>query len=78
MARTPATGATPSQASTPARRAEEDAAAMASYIADMTAELAQLAARAELQMVAYFLNLARVEAEIRAREMGGAVILREN
>lgn len=78
MARPPAKGATPPQASTPARRAEEDAAAMASYIADMTAELAQLAARAELQMVAYFLNLARVEAEIRAREMGGAVILREN
>ncbi len=77
MARQTAPGATPPQAPKSARRAEEDAAAMASYIADMASELAQLAARAELQMVAYFLNLARVEAEIRAREMGGAVILRE-
>ncbi len=67
MARQTAPGATPPQAPKPARRAEEDAAAMASYIADMASELAQLAARAELQMVAYFLNLARVEAEIRAR-----------
>lgn len=77
MARPIATEATHQQAPKPARRVEEDAAAMASYIADMASELAQLAARAEMQMVAYFLNLARVEAEIRAREMGGAVILRE-
>jgi hypothetical protein len=59
-----------------ARRAVEDSAAMASYIADMAAELAQLATRSELPMVAYFLNLARVEAESRARELGGQVIER--
>lgn len=58
-------------------REEEDAAAMASYIADMASELSQLAVGAQLQMVAYFLNLARVEAEIRARELGGYPIRRE-
>ncbi|MGJ0509495.1 MAG: hypothetical protein ACR652_20705 [Methylocystis sp.] len=60
-----------------ARRASEDAAGMASYIADMSSELSHLAAGAELQMVAYFLNLARVEAEIRARELGGYAVERE-
>ncbi|MGE5388196.1 MAG: hypothetical protein ACM3NE_04830 [Hyphomicrobiales bacterium] len=50
---------------------------MASYIADMSSELSQLALSSELQMVAYFLNLARVEAEIRARELGGYAIERE-
>ncbi|MGE5369767.1 MAG: hypothetical protein ACM3PD_09245 [Chloroflexota bacterium] len=60
-----------------ARRQEEEAASMASYIADMSSELSQLALSSELQMVAYFLNLARVEAEIRARELGGYAIERE-
>ncbi len=50
---------------------------MASYIADMSSELSQLALSSELQMVAYFLNLARVEAELRARELGGYPIERE-
>lgn len=50
---------------------------MASYIADMSSELSQLALSSDLQMVAYFLNLARVEAEIRARELGGYPIERE-
>ncbi len=58
-------------------RAQEDAASMASYIADMASELSQLAVKAELEMVAYFLNLARVEAEIRSRELGGYVIERD-
>lgn len=62
---------------TGARRRDEEIASMASYIADMSSELAQLAAGGELQMVAYFLNLARVEAEIRARELGGAAIGRD-
>ena len=75
MARPIAQGADPSQK--PDRRAEEDAASLANYIADMSSELSQLAAGADLPMVAYFLNLARAEAEIRAREMGGAVIRRE-
>ncbi|WP_363348091.1 hypothetical protein [Methylocystis echinoides] len=79
MARPAATPSQARKAKPPvlARRAEEDAAAMASYIADMSSELSQLAAGADLEMVAYFLNLARVEAEIRAREMGGPVIRRE-
>lgn len=59
------------------RRPDEDAAAMASYIADMASELSQLAGRAEMPMVAYFLSLARVEAEMRSRELGGAEIGRE-
>jgi hypothetical protein len=77
MARQTAARATHADARTPARRAEEDAAAMASYIADMASELAQLAARSDMQMVAYFLNLARVEAELRALDMGGSPIVRE-
>lgn len=59
------------------RRSDDDAAAMASYIADMASELSQLAGRAEMPMVAYFLSLARVEAEMRARELGGVDINRE-
>jgi len=54
--------------------AAQNAASMAGYIADMAAELSQLAGEAELPMVAYFLNLARVEAEIRSRELGGRTI----
>ena len=46
----------------------DDSASLAAYIADMTAELAGLAGNARLPMLAYFLNLARVEAQIYARE----------
>ncbi len=67
----------PSAAALAARRQNEEIASMASYIADMSSELAQLATGGELQMVAYFLNLARVEAEIRARELGGYAIERD-
>jgi hypothetical protein len=58
-------------------RVEEDVVAISGYIADMAGELAQLAGDAELPMVAYFLNLARAEAETRAREHGGADTKRE-
>ncbi|PPD43049.1 MAG: hypothetical protein CTY15_11145 [Methylocystis sp.] len=60
------------------RRSSEDAAALASYIADMAAELSHLAGGAQMPMLAYFLNLARVEAELNARESGGAPIARDN
>jgi hypothetical protein len=60
-----------------AGRHDEEIASMASYIADMSSELSELALGSELQMVAYFLNLARVEAEIRARELGGYAIERD-
>ncbi len=53
-----------------ARPAADEAAKMAIYIADMTAELATLAGRAGFPMLAYFLNIARVEAQINARELG--------
>lgn len=48
----------------------ENPAALAAYIAEMAAELAALAGGAGLPMLAYFLNLARVEAQIYARELG--------
>lgn len=78
MARSTASPTSPRPPATPvaAQRASEDAASMASYIADMASELSQLAVGADMQMVAYFLNLARVEAEIRARELGGYAIER--
>ena len=63
----------PEQRSSPA----EDAAALAAYIAEMTAELAGLAGKARLPMLAYFLNLARVEAQIYARENDTCEIARE-
>lgn len=47
---------------------------MISYIADMCAELAGMAGTCDQPMLVYFLNLARVEAEIRARG-GGALSL---
>jgi hypothetical protein len=59
-----------------AQRAAEDAASMAGYIADMASELSQLAGGADLRMVAYFLNLARVEADMISRELGGRPIER--
>lgn len=46
------------------------AASTAAYIAEMAAEMAIMAGRAELSMLAYFLRLARVEAESKARELG--------
>jgi hypothetical protein len=58
----------------PASSAET--ASLAAYIADMSAELATLAGRSQMPMLAYFLNLARVEAEIRSRELGGYEIKR--
>jgi hypothetical protein len=63
----------PEQQSSPT----EDAASLAAYIAEMTAELAGLAGKARLPMLAYFLNLARVEAQIYARENDAREIARE-
>ena len=59
-----------------AGKSDEDLASLAAYIADMTAELATLAGRSDLPMLTYFLNLARVEAEIQARERGGVPLRR--
>ncbi len=49
--------------------ASGDVASVANYVADMCGELAALAGRAQLPMLAYFLNLARVEAEMRCRSL---------
>lgn len=45
------------------------AASLVGYIAQMAGELAILAERSELTMLAYFLNLARVEAELKSNEL---------
>jgi len=42
----------------------------------MAGELATMADRSELTMLAYFLNLARVEAEGKSRELSAAVVAR--
>lgn len=41
---------------------------LAAYIVEMTGELARLAGEAGLPMLAYFLNLAHVEAQIAVRD----------
>jgi hypothetical protein len=46
----------------------QDQADLAAYIVEMTGELARLAGEAGMPMLAYFLNLARVEAQITVRE----------
>ncbi len=69
--------AQPVETSCDAQGGAADVISIAGYIADMTAELASLAGRSQLPMLAYFLNLARVEAEIRSRELGGCFIDRE-
>jgi hypothetical protein len=63
----PAAGQSPQKAET---------ASLAAYIADMSAELSNLAERSDLKMLAQFLSLARVEAELRSRELGGFKISR--
>ncbi|MBG0793494.1 hypothetical protein IYY11_08875 [Methylocystis sp. H62] len=52
-------------------KANQEAASIASYIADMSDEMAKLASRCDMPMLCYFLNLARAEADMRARELGG-------
>ena len=52
-------------------KTNEEAASIASYIADMSDEMAKLASRCDMPMLCYFLNLARAEADMRARELGG-------
>lgn len=42
---------------------------LARYIADMSAELASLAGSSKLDLLAYFLNMAQVEAEAVARKL---------
>jgi hypothetical protein len=55
---------------------EGDAAAIASYIADMTAQLESMATAAHLDLLGYFLAMARAEGEAAAR--GGAAGERED
>ena len=52
---------------TPLKNAPPDAVAAASYIADMSAQLMEMASSAHLDVLAYLLSMARVEAEIMAR-----------
>jgi hypothetical protein len=50
-----------------ARAVAQQQAAVSAYISDISAELARMAGEAKLPMLAYFLNLARVEAEMSGR-----------
>ncbi|RNJ50508.1 hypothetical protein [Methylocystis hirsuta] len=61
----------PSGTTTENAKINEEAASIASYIADMSDEMAKLASRCDMPMLCYFLNLARAEADMRARELGG-------
>jgi hypothetical protein len=56
-----------------ARNIAQQQAAVGAYIADISAELARMAGAAELPMLAYFLNLARVEAEMSHRKKDGEI-----
>ena len=47
-----------------------DAAELASYIAEMTDELAKMAANSGLETICYLLTLAKLEAETVARKDG--------
>jgi hypothetical protein len=49
----------------------EPAAEVARYIADMTRQMASMARAANLDMVVFFLELARVEAESASRKVSG-------
>jgi hypothetical protein len=74
----------PQQAAAPAPTSEPisdptgELASLTGYIAEMTGELSALAGRAQLPMLAYFLNLARVEAEMRSREFGVRSVARKS
>lgn len=46
---------------------QPDAANVADYIAQMTGELARMVGAAKLDVVTYFLNMARIEAESHRR-----------
>jgi hypothetical protein len=46
----------------------KEAVAVAEYIASMTTELAAMAGAARLDMLTYFLNMARLEAEYHKRQ----------
>jgi len=50
---------------TPRERERED---MLRYISDMTGELAAMAGAARMPMLTYFLNMARVEAEMQMHQ----------
>jgi hypothetical protein len=59
-----ARGGPPHEADDPER------ASLARYIADMVAELSKMAQGAEMPLLSYFLDLARIEAEAEARAGG--------
>jgi len=55
------------------KSAGADAPAVASYVADMTAQLESMATAAGLDLVAYFLAMARAESEATLQVSVGAV-----
>ena len=65
MSRRKAEALAPRGAELPATPRERERAETLRYIAEMTGELASLAGGARLPMLTYFLNMARVEAEMQ-------------
>lgn len=65
MNRRKAEALAPRGAELPATPRERERADMLRYISEMTGELASLAGGARLPMLTYFLNMARVEAELQ-------------
>lgn len=52
----------------PATARESERAEMLRYISEMTGELASMAGAARMPMLTYFLNMARVEAEMQLHQ----------
>ncbi len=62
----------PEPAPSQARTSGNNAAAVADYVASITAGLAAMAGSARLDLLTYLLNMARLEAECLARQRGSA------
>ena len=66
------TGSRACGAKAPTEAADADAPAVARYIADMTAQLESMATAAGLDLLAYFLAMARAESEAASHDGAGA------
>ena len=60
----------------PTAERERERAEMLRYISEMTGELASIAGAARMPMLTYFLNMARVEAEMQLNDSHGPRLAR--
>jgi hypothetical protein len=60
-----------SDRSTPAKSTAQEALDVARYVADMTAQLEAMAIASRLEMLAYFLGMAKAESELMLRTSPG-------